>query len=807
LNKNNNITQLWYHFKQWKPHDFQKKTWQAMNENKSGLLNAPTGYGKTFALWFGILENYYKKPTNSLHTLWITPLRALSKEIEKTTNEVSKQLNLNYTVGLRTGDTSTKERIKQKKKLPNALITTPESLHLLLAQKGYSETFKKLEFIVIDEWHELLGGKRGVQIELAISRLKAIHPKLKIWGISATIGNIEQAMQVLLGSDSKEGVLIQSKLKKKIRIETLFPDVVEKFPWGGHLGIQLLPKIIPIIEKSNTTLVFTNTRAQAEIWYQQILEKAPHLAGLIALHHGSLSNELRHWVENALHQNILKAVVCTSSLDLGVDFQPVDTVIQIGSPKGVARFLQRAGRSGHSPGAESKIYFVPTHSLEIIEGAAVREAVKNQKIESRIPNIRSFDVLIQYLCTLAVSEGFLAKNIYQEIIKTNCFESISEEEFEWCLKFITQGGESLKGYDEFHKVIIENGLYIINNNGIKMRHRLSIGTIVSDTMMQIKYMGGKNIGTVEEWFISRLNNGDNFWFAGRNLELISIKYTQVFVKNSKSKNGTIPAYVGGRLPLSNQISESIRQQIDIYLSGEFLSEELKVLSPLLGKQQQLSHLPNSQELLIEKINTKHGCHVFIYPFEGRNVHEGMAAIISNRIAEIKQITFSISLNDYGFELLSDQDIPIEEALEEDLFSITNIYTDVLKSMNTSEMAKRKFRDIARIAGLVFNGFPGKPIKTKHLQANSQLFFKVFEEQDKNNLLLKQSYDEVLDFQLEIERMQTAFKRINKQRIVFKQPSQLTPLCFPLVVEILREKFSNENIEDRIQKMILQLENA
>ncbi len=807
MNIKNNIAQQFFDEKKWQAHDFQLATWQAIAKGKNGLLNAPTGFGKTYALWFGVLQNYFDKPKTGLHCLWITPLRALSKEIEKATNNVSTQLNLDYTIGLRTGDTTLKERNKQKKKTPNAFITTPESMHLLLAQKGYAEAFKNLEFIIVDEWHELLGGKRGVQIELAISRLKAINPKLKIWGISATIGNIEQAMKVLLGANNEEGILIKSKLKKRIKINTVFPKILEKFAWGGHLGIQLLPQVIPLIEKSNTTLVFTNTRAQAEIWYQQILEQAPQLAGLIALHHGSLSDELRHWVENALHQNILKAVVCTSSLDLGVDFQPVDTVIQIGSPKGVARFLQRAGRSGHSPGMVSNIYFVPTHSLEIIEGAAVKLAIAENKIESRIPNVRSFDVLLQYLCTLAVSDGFEASKIFNEIKQTNCFESINEEEFNWCLNFITKGGESLNGYSEFHKVIIENGIYKITNKGISMRHRMSIGTIVSDTMIQIKYFGGKYIGTVEEWFVSRLKPGDSFWFAGRNLELINIVHTQVLVKNSNAKNGTIPAYVGGRIPLSNQISESIRAQIDNFLSNKKIEIELKELAPLLQKQQEVSHLPNSKELLIEKINTKHGCHVFIYPFEGRNVHEGMAAIISNRIAQIKNITFSISLNDYGFELLSDQDIPLEEALEEDLFNTQNLYADAIKSMNTSEMANRKFRDIARIAGLVFNGYPGKPIKTKHLQANSQLFFKVFESQDKQNLLYKQAFDEVLYFQLELERMQMAFERIITQKIIYMQPKQLTPLSFPLVVEILREKFSNENIEDRINKMILQLEKA
>ena len=336
-----------------------------------------------------MLQSYLakQKPQPGLHCLWITPLRALSKEIYLATERVSETLSTDYRIGLRTGDTTTGERAKQKRAMPHALITTPESVHLLLAQKDYYATFSNLEFVVIDEWHELMGTKRGVQIELALSRLKAINPALKIWGISATIGNLQEASDVLLSSYPGKKVMIRTELQKRIEIKTIMPEILEKYPWGGHLGIKMIDKVLPIIHASNSTLLFTNTRSQCEIWYQRLLERDPSLAGIIALHHGSLGEELRQWVENALHDGILKVVVCTSSLDLGVDFRPVDTVIQVGSPKGVARFMQRAGRSGHKPGATSKIYFLPTHSLEIIEGSALRYAIAHNEIEQRIPYI------------------------------------------------------------------------------------------------------------------------------------------------------------------------------------------------------------------------------------------------------------------------------------------------------------------------------------------------------------------------------------------------------------------------------------
>ncbi len=802
----------WFAYKNWKPHAFQKQTWKYIAEGYSGMLNAPTGYGKTYAIWFGVIQDFISrsaknKNNKGLHCLWITPLRALSKEIENASLQVSQDLKLSYTIGTRTGDTTAKEKAAYKKQMPHALITTPESMHLMLAQKGHEEVLQKLQFVIIDEWHELLGTKRGVQVELALCRLRAINPDLKVWGISATIGNLQEAKDILLGASSQQAVMVKAEIEKKIIIETILPDVLEKFPWAGHLGLKLASKVLKVIHKSNSTLVFTNTRFQAETWYRQLLDLEPDLAGLLALHHGSLGEDTRKWVEAALHEGKLKAVVCTSSLDLGVDFRPVDTVIQIGSPKGVARFMQRAGRSGHQPGATSKIYFVPTHSLEIVEGSAMRYAVKNNKMESRIPYIRSFDVLIQYLVTLAVSDGFRAEQVFQEVKQTHCFNSITWDEFSWCLAFITTGGKSLYAYDEFHKVIIEEGIYKVIDRRIAIQHRMSMGTIVSGGMMQVKFVTGKFLGSIEEWFISRLKPGDVFWFAGKNLEFVRIKDMTVQVRSSKSKNGIIPSWQGGKMPLSTQLSATIRHQFNEYHKGNVNDKELIFLTPLLEEQTKRSLLPSENQLLIEKITTREGCHVFVYPFEGRYVHEGMAAIMANRIAMFKPITFSIAMNDYGFELLSDQDIPIEDAVDSDLFSVAHLHEDIQKSVNTTEMAKRRFRDIASIAGLVFTGFPGKQVKTKHLQASSKLFFSVFEDYEKDNLLLKEAYDELYDFQLEVVRMQQAFERIEKQEIIVKHLERFSPFSFPIFTERWREKFSNEDIETRILKMKAQLEKA
>lgn len=796
----------WFEEQDWTPFPFQLEAWQSVWNNYNGIVNAPTGSGKTYSLLIPILLECNPKKLRSKgpKAIWITPIRALAKEIELSAKRANEGLNTSWRVGVRSGDTSTRERAKQKEKPPDFLITTPESLHLLLSQKGYADYFADLRTIVIDEWHELMGSKRGVLMELALSRLKTLSPMLRIWGISATIGNMEQSLQILLGSYSvsKKVIVIKATIQKKIEIVSIFPDEVERLPWAGHLGIQLLDKVIPIVKESNSTLIFTNTRSFAEIWYQKMLDKAPELSGQIAMHHGSISKELRDWVEDQLHAGKLKAVVCTSSLDLGVDFRPVETVIQVGSPKGVARFLQRAGRSGHQPGAVSRIYFLPTNTLELTEAAALREAMNRNIVEDRVPYLRSFDVLIQYLITLAVSDGFRPEEIFPEIKGTVSYSSVTEDEWNWVLNFITTGGEALTAYNEYRKVIIEEGIYKVENKRIALKHRLSIGTIVGDNLLYVKFVSGKYLGTIEEYFISRLNTGDVFWFAGQSLELVRIKEMEVHVRKSKKKSGKVPSWQGGRMPLSSQMSEMIRLKIDESATGNETDDEMRFLKPLMTLQQERSHLPRKNEFLVEYFHSSEGYHVVMYPFEGRFVHEGMAALIAYRISQGTPITFSIAMNDYGFELLSDQEIPIYEAIETNVLGNENLMKDIQASINSTEMARRKFRDIAAISGLIFKGLPGQKIKEKHLQSSSQLFFNVFHEYESQNLLLQQAFEEVMDFQLEEARLRKALDRIAHQKIIITEPEMPTPFAFPIMVDRTREKLTSEKLEDRIRKMRL-----
>ena len=752
-------------------------------------------------------RDYPHQRRNGLQVIWITPLRALAKDIQAALQRMCEDLEIPWQVSLRTGDTSSHERQKQKKNWPECLITTPESLHIMLSQKGNSFIFGQLRAFFVDEWHELLGSKRGVQVELALSRIRRLtkHP-LKIWGVSATIGNLPQAAQVLLGPNAVgDHAFVTTQHKKTLAVESILPDTVENFPWSGHLGTNLLYKTLPIIENSQTTLLFTNTRAQTEIWYQKLLEEAPQLAGRMAMHHGSIDNEVRQWVEDALHAGSLKLVVCTSSLDLGVDFRPVETVIQVGSPKGIARFVQRAGRSGHRPGATSKIYFLPTHSLELIEASALRQAIEEGVCEDRLPLQNSIDVLVQYLITLAVGDGFREEELWHEVTQTYAFQRLTPEAWQWCLSFITQGGKTLQAYDEYSKAIVEDGVYKVINKRTALQHRFSMGTIVSDPMMTVKFSRGGTLGQVEESFISRLNIGDNFWFAGRALKLERIKGLTVFVKASRATKATVPQWMGGRLPLSSQLSSMILQQLAQAQAGQWVSEELRTIQPLLSIQGRWSRIPQPDELLIESFHTQEGHHLLFYPFEGRLVHEVLASVLAYRISRLAPLTFSIAMNDYGFELLSDQEIPLEEALELDLFTTEGLLEDIHQSINDTEMSKRKFREVASISGLLFQGYPGKNITFRHLQTSAQLLWEVFTQYEPDNLLLQQSVEEVLHYQLEQSRLQRAMSRMSRQAISIKTPPQPTPFAFPIMVDRLRARLTSERLEDRIAKMQIQLE--
>ena len=845
----------WFAARGWTPFAFQREVWDAYRAGESGLVHAATGTGKTLAAWGGPLlewladvipsgapkarsrgiavvpvkgslfredrdsstsalrafarnDSRRRDRSPALRVLWITPLRALAADTEEALRSPLEELGIPWSLESRTGDTSAATRARQRRRLPTALITTPESLELLLAGSGAHDLFAELRLVVVDEWHELMGTKRGVLVELALARLRYHQPALRTWGLSATIGNLADAAHALLGvRHGGAARIVRGVDPKSVVIDALIPPVIERFPWAGHLSTGMVPQVVAALEEASSAIVFTNTRSQTELWYQAILAERPDWAGVIALHHGSLDRKRREWVEDGLRTGRLRCVVATSSLDLGVDFSPVDRVLQVGSPKGVARLLQRAGRSGHRPGATSRVTCVPTNALELVEIAAARDGVERGLLEARLPIERPLDVLAQHVVTVALGGGFAPDQLLAEVRTTRAYADLRDDEWAWVIEFLTYGGDALRAYPEYARITLVDGRFVVTNDEIARRHRMSIGTIVGDAQIGVAYLRGTSLGSVEESFVARLKPGDRFVFAGTPLEFVRVRDMQAWVRRAPNGKGAVPRWAGSRLPLSGQLAELLRARFGEAGRGEVRGPEMASLEPLFAVQRKWSHIPAPDELLVEQVKTREGWHLFMYPFEGRLVHEGLSALCAYRLARHAPITFAMASNDYGFELVSPTEPPLASALEASLFSPENLVDDIQAALNATEMARRQFRELARVAGLVFPGFPRAGKTGRQLQMSSGLFFDVLRQYDPGNLLLSQAAREVLERQLESTRLGATLERLSRATIVVKHPRRVTPLGFPLVVDRARERVSSESMADRIRRMQLALEKA
>ncbi|WP_085317546.1 ligase-associated DNA damage response DEXH box helicase [Derxia lacustris] len=796
----------WFAARGWQPFAFQREVWAAVAAGRSGLLHATTGAGKTYAVWLGALAAFGAEAAP--HTvLWITPMRALAADTTRALADAAAALAPDWRLGARTGDTASAERARLDRKPPQALVTTPESLTLMLTRADARAQLGRVRMVVVDEWHELMGSKRGVQVQLALARLRQWNPALVVWGLSATLGNLATARAALLGAENA-GVLVQGALPKQLLIDTLIPPSMERFPWGGHLGTRMLEPVVAEIDAAATSLVFTNTRSQAELWYQALLAARPDWAGLLALHHGSLDKEIRDWVELGLKEGRLKAVVCTSSLDLGVDFLPVERVLQIGSAKGVARLLQRAGRSGHAPGRPSRVTLVPTQALELVEAAAARQAALARQVEPREPPTKPFDVLVQHLVSMALGGGFTPDAMYAEVHSAYSFRALTRAEFDWALGFVEGGGLSLAAYPEYHRIARdEAGVFRVPSVAIARRHRMSVGTIVSDAMMSVSWLSGGRIGSIEERFLAYLKPGDCFVFAGRVLELVRVQAMTAYVRKATKTRGVVPQWGGSKMPLSSELAGASLQMLARAHAGDFAEPEIAALRPLLELQERWSALPTPDRLVCETFRSREGHHFLCYPFAGRMVHIGLGSLLAWRAARDRPGSFSISMNDYGFELLSAEPVDWRGLIDAGLFSPAGLMDDVLASLNASELARRRFREIARIAGLVFTGYPGAPHSARQVQASAGLFYEVFRQHDAANLLLVQADSEALEQELELGRLRAALDRMSALPLLLAAPPRPTPFAFALMVERLRESLSTEKLHDRVARMLRELEAA
>jgi ATP-dependent Lhr-like helicase len=759
----------------------------------------PTGAGKTYAAYIGPLADVAHHRQKGLQVLYLTPLRAVSRDIELALNAPLCALEADITVESRTGDTSSSIRRRQRERLPEVLITTPESLSLLLCHERAHELFASLRAVIVDEWHELLGSKRGTQVELALARLRRFSPGLRTWALSATLGNLDEAARAAVGPHVSP-TFIRAELARPVRIETLLPDTVDAFPWAGHLGFSMLRKAADWLDPAHSTLLFTNTRSQAERWYEGLRYLHPEWEDVLALHHGSIDREARERVEHGLKDGSVRLVVCTSSLDLGVDFGPVERVVQVGSPKGIARTLQRAGRSAHRPGATAHLLFVPTHALELVEMAAAREGLAHGEVEPRAPLHQPLDVLAQHLVTCALGGGFSRDALLAEVRGAYSYRDLSDEDFDRTLTLVTEGGPTLRAYPQFHRVLRLEDRYVVADARVARLHRLNVGTIASDATVELRYLKGGRLGTVEESYVGRLRPGDTFLFAGKRLEFRMMKDLTAYVKVAKERASATPRWSGGRLPISGSLAAAVRRAFHAVRHGQLDTAELDAARPVLEAQARLSRLPAQDACLAELCQTREGHHLFLYPFEGRLVHEGLAALLALRLTRLQKATFSLAVNDYGLELLTPSPFPFEEALRPALFTRERLVEDILESVNLGELARRQFRDVARVAGLVMPGLPGARKSTRQVQASSGLLYDVFARYEPDHMLLAQARREVLEQHFEQTRLTSTLERLERLPLECIHVPRPTPLGFPLVVERIGATLSNESLADRVERM-------
>lgn len=777
------------------PLPYQKDAWKCIFEKASGLICVPTGAGKTYAAYMGALANVHHKQQKGLQILYITPLRALARDLEEALRAPIIELDLPYRVESRTGDTSSATRQKQSKNPPEILLTTPESFALLLSQQNAHDLFKNLDTVIVDEWHELLGTKRGTLLELCLSRIKPYNPDLSIWGLTATVGNLKEAASCLVGQH-KAANLITADLKRDVIIESILPQSLEMLPWAGQLGLKMLSYLLDHLSMAYSSLIFTNTRAQAERWHQAIWDARPDFRPYLALHHGSIDKKLREDIEQKLKIGILKCVVATSSLDLGVDFSPVERVFQIGSPKSIARLMQRAGRSSHKPLTPCRIGIVPTHAMEIAEIAAFRQAFAERRIESRIPLENCYDVLIQHMITCAIGGGFTKEGLFSEVKTAYSYRHLSDESFSNCLEFLMHGGKAFSAYPEYKKLIFDQGTYKVQEKRLVQFHRMNIGTIASDPQVPIKLMRGKLLGVVEENFITSLQPNDHFLFGGKVLELVQYRDLCAYVRLSRGEAKTTAIWQGGRMPYSSSLGELLRKTLYVPNSG-FPEEAL--LRQIGSFQRKISAIPGENELLIEQLHSREGWHLFIYPFEGRLIHQALAYLIAARLANLSRTTFKISCNDYGFELLSHDPIDVK-LITPTLFATDRLEEEISQLLNLHEIGKSYFRDIARIAGIIFQGYPGKHKSARQVQVSSSILYEVITKYDKENVLVKQTYKETLDGQFETNRLSNVLKRLHGARFLLCHPKKFSPFALPLFIERVSGHLTTETIAERIEKI-------
>ncbi len=785
----------WFVSRGWEPRDHQLELLQKSLVGRSTLLIAPTGGGKTLAGFLPTLVELaaqgprkpgQKELPGGTHTLYISPLKALAVDIARNLEAPISEMGLNIKVETRTGDTPASRRQRQKLSPPEILLTTPEQLALLLAYKDARRFFKSLKCVILDELHALVTSKRGDLLALGLARLETLAPGFRRIGLSATVQTPDDLRRYLVPQGGKEQFadFVAGATGATPHVSVLASE--GQIPWSGHSARHAVPEVYSAIQSANLTLVFVNTRSQAEIIFQELWhlndENLP-----IALHHGSLAVEQRRKVEAAMAAGKLKAVVCTSTLDLGIDWGEVDLVIHVGAPKGASRLLQRIGRANHRMDEPSRALLVPSNLFEVMECTAAKEAAENNILDGVPPRVGALDVLAQHVLGVACAEPFDLVRLYDEVCSAAPYQDLPYEDFEAVVDFVATGGYALRTYDRYRRIIkTSEGLYRVANPTIAQRYRMNVGTIVEAPTLKVRLTkpgksrgsrGGRVLGEVEEWLVDQLAPGDTFLFAGQVLRFEGLHETEALVTRTSDENPMIPSFQGGKFPLSTYLAERVRHIVSTPEAWQALPLPV---AEWLELQRVKSVLPKPREMLIETFPRGGKHYLVCYPFEGRLAHQTLGMLLTRRLERLRLHPLGFVANEYALSVWGLEDmraLDFAALFEEDMLG-----DDLEAWLGESALLKRTFRNCAVIGGLIERRFPGQEKSGRQVTFSSDLIYDVLRDHEPDHILLRATYVDAATGLLDIRRLGDALRRI-KGNIIRRNLPRISPLAVPVMLEI------------------------
>ena len=796
------IFEDWFSAKGWRPRAHQMEMLELGLASKSALLISPTGGGKTLAGFLAsLVELSTPHETQGMHTLYISPLKALAVDIARNLEAPVSEMALPITVETRTGDTSHAKRQRQRQKPPDILITTPEQVTLLIADPAAAHLLRHLKCVIIDELHAIVAQKRGVLLSLALARLRVHAPQARFTGLSATVADPDALCAWLAPSGASPVPLILGRAGAPPDIRIL--DSVERVPWSGHSARYAIPEIYAQIKQAKLALLFVNTRSQAELLFQELWNANDDLLP-IALHHGSLDVAQRRKVEAAMAEGKLKAVVCTSTLDLGIDWGDVDLVVHVGAPKGSSRLLQRIGRANHRLDEASNALLVPSNRFEVLECVAARQAAAEGAQDSEYPMVRKLDVLAQHIVACACSAPFSADALYAEVRSAFTYRHLKRERFDQVLDYVATGGYALKSYERYAKLKQDkDGHWRLAHPQLALRYKMNMGTIIQNEMMKVRLasikvragrrmvQGGRILGELEEYFLSQLQRGDTFLFSGEVLRFEGMDEFGALATRAPGKEPQIPSFAGGKFPLSTHLAERVRALIADRTQWKLLPPQVQ---GWLALQSWASVVPRASQMLVETFPRAEKHYLVCYPFEGRLALQTLGMLLTRRLERWGAKPLGFVASEYALvvwcvsnlsAMIAAGRLSLARLFDEDMLG-----DDLEAWLAGSNMMKAAFRNCAIIAGLVERNFPGKEKTQRQVTVNTDLIFDALRSHQPDHILLRAAWEDAADGLIAVERLGAMLKRI-KGEILHRALDRVSPLAVPVLLEIGRVSVQGE----------------